>query len=151
MNEVCVYLIQAGNARFNGPVKIGIAGNPALRLADLQVANYMQLRLRRVFAFESRADAQVVEQALHKHYYLLRVRGEWFKADFTDEEVAGIIDEILVDQNFKRSVDAAKASQPKGIKARRKAYYRALMVYRRANPEVSNNDSRKLLRGEWNL
>ena len=63
-----VYFIQAGEY-----VKIGITENLTRRLASLQHANPLPLVLIR--AVEGDTDR---EQAIHRRFAHLRVRGEWF-------------------------------------------------------------------------
>lgn len=67
---MAVYLIRAGE---NGPVKIGKADEPKLRLIDLQCAHYERLHLLRVWE-----GGEAEEKALHLRFGDLRIRGEWF-------------------------------------------------------------------------
>jgi hypothetical protein len=68
---MAVYLIQAGSG---GPVKIGAARNPAMRLQTLQTSHHETLRLVRVVEGNS-----VVERWFHKRFSSHRIRGEWFR------------------------------------------------------------------------
>lgn len=65
-----VYFIQQGQ---RGPIKIGFAANPVLRLGELQVSNPNDLRIVGVLPGQ-RSD----ERAYHKQFAHLRIRGEWF-------------------------------------------------------------------------
>lgn len=69
--RVWVYFIQSGD---DGPVKIGVAIDPADRLATLQQGNPTPLRLLAVyrgFPFE--------ERQLHEEFAGERLTGEWFR------------------------------------------------------------------------
>jgi hypothetical protein len=69
-----IYFIQSGRSRF---VKIGYcAGEPRVRLAQLQVGNPDPLKL--IAVKEGDKDA---EKRWHQMFDYLRVRGEWFRWD----------------------------------------------------------------------
>jgi hypothetical protein len=70
-----VYVVQWGDA---GPVKIGQAIDPRLRLAELQCANWNELRLVAVVPFVKEGMAQIIEPAAHALAGEYRLRGEWF-------------------------------------------------------------------------
>jgi hypothetical protein len=74
-----VYVIQWGE---DGPVKIGMANSPDQRLADLQCANWMELRLIAVVPF--RTGSRLVEKKAHELAAEDRLRGEWFDLHPTD-------------------------------------------------------------------
>lgn len=59
-------------------VKIGLASDPAVRLADLQVGSPVRLVLRGSHMTD---DADGLERELHDKYADLRSRGEWFRVD----------------------------------------------------------------------
>jgi hypothetical protein len=65
-----VYFIQAST----GHIKIGTAIDPAERLATLQVAHALPLRL-----LGSIEGGRATEKALHALYAAYRVSGEWFE------------------------------------------------------------------------
>lgn len=64
-----VYFIQQGE----GPVKIGRAKSPLLRLSQLQTGNPTELALRYVVPGD-----QALERELHTRFREARIRGEWF-------------------------------------------------------------------------
>lgn len=66
-----VYFVQAGNG---GPIKIGIARDPAKRMSDLQVANANKLTL-----LGSIPGDLYDEQSLHQTFQPYRLNGEWFQ------------------------------------------------------------------------
>jgi hypothetical protein len=68
--EQMVYFIRAGE---DGPIKIGIARDPANRLATLQTGHHATLR---IVALTAGGSAQ--EAAYHAHFKAHRLRGEWF-------------------------------------------------------------------------
>lgn len=70
-----LYMIQAGD---QGPVKIGHADDPELRLRNLQTAHYEPLRLLVIYPGGSQLEAM-----LHEQFAKDRIRGEWFHP--TDE------------------------------------------------------------------
>jgi hypothetical protein len=65
-----VYIIGAQT----GPVKIGMAGAPSLRLRDLQVGYPFELEL-----LAELAGGEQEEAAIHELFREQRLRGEWFK------------------------------------------------------------------------
>ena len=67
-----VYFIQAGEG---GPIKIGRCTDIWQRLSELQVGSHDDLIVLGVM--EGNAD---VEAGLHKRFFALRVRGEWFES-----------------------------------------------------------------------
>lgn len=66
-----VYLIRAGET---GPVKIGKADDPAVRMRELQCAHYEALALIKVWPGDLAEEA-----ALHQAFSEFRARGEWFR------------------------------------------------------------------------
>lgn len=68
--EQMVYFIRAGK---DGPIKIGIARDPASRLATLQTGHHDTLE---IVALTDGGSAQ--EAAYHAHFSDFRLRGEWF-------------------------------------------------------------------------
>lgn len=66
-----VYFIRAGE---DGPIKIGIAFNPYLRLDELQTGNPYRLRL-----IGARPGGLADERGLHRTFAADRLEGEWFK------------------------------------------------------------------------
>lgn len=65
-----VYFIQCGEG---GPIKIGIARDPAKRLAGLQTGHFERLQLR---ALTTGGAKQ--ERAYHDRFAAHRLHGEWF-------------------------------------------------------------------------
>lgn len=65
-----VYFIQSGQS---GPIKIGYTANIMHRFTALQLATYMELRLRGLIV-----GAHSLEQELLVRFKAHRVRGEWF-------------------------------------------------------------------------
>jgi hypothetical protein len=82
-----VYVIQSGE---DGPVKIGSAGRPSKRIANLQTSSWQDLFLRAVVpAFRSVA----VEQAAHILAREHSIRGEWF--DLSPSEATWFVLEAM--------------------------------------------------------
>ena len=75
-----IYAMQAGD---NGPVKIGIAINPASRLRELQTGNPQALRIVEKIDAPDRQ-----ERFLHERLKEHRIRGEWFNPH---PEVFGVL------------------------------------------------------------
>lgn len=71
-----VYMIGSKIGTF---VKIGVSGNPARRLRDLQTASPLELEL-----LATVPGGQELEQVLHIWFAELRVRGEWFRFPHRD-------------------------------------------------------------------
>jgi len=67
-----VYFVRSGD----GPVKIGVADQPKLRVAELQVGNPEKLSL-----LATMEGDDVLEKMIHTRFWHLRIRGEWFRAD----------------------------------------------------------------------
>lgn len=67
-----LYFIRAGD---DGPIKIGIAKLPEARRHALQPGNHVQLNVLCIFPGGAEA-----EQAAHRAFQHLRIRGEWFRA-----------------------------------------------------------------------
>lgn len=67
-----VYVIQWGD---KGPVKIGAAASPSQRLAQLQTANWNDLKLCAVVPV---VECVFVEKAVHKMAAAHNIRAEWF-------------------------------------------------------------------------
>ncbi len=87
VQRVWLYFIQQG---CDGPIKIGLARDPADRLRTLQQGNPVELHLIGVY----RAFA-VEERELHDQFEQWRLRGEWFTPN---AELALIID-LLTDHD----------------------------------------------------
>lgn len=73
-----VYLIKFGNLPY---YKIGIAKNVLARIVDLEIGSPFDLELICSAKIE---DAYVIEQALHRKFWNLRKKGEWFQLAKTD-------------------------------------------------------------------
>jgi hypothetical protein len=70
--EQWVYFIQAGS---EGPIKIGIADSPALRLRELQTGNHLPLTLLKAVP-----GGKDLETELHRELAAYRLCREWFEA-----------------------------------------------------------------------
>lgn len=68
-----IYFVQEGQ---DGPIKIGVAKQPADRVRQLQGANSRPLILRGV-----KTGFVKDERALHKKLDAFRIRGEWFSPE----------------------------------------------------------------------
>jgi hypothetical protein len=79
-----VYFIQAGEG---GPIKIGYSANPRDRMASLQTASSVRLKLLGVVP-----GAGANEQALHERFGDLRTNGEWF---LPSARLLGFIEGVL--------------------------------------------------------
>lgn len=66
-----VYFIRAGD---DGPIKIGVGGDPVTRMANLQIGHHEPLTLLATLAGDAETEAEVHE-AFARH----RLRGEWFE------------------------------------------------------------------------
>ncbi len=69
-------------------IKIGWAGNVQTRLAELQTASPIKLKLLKTIQLESHTEAQSLEKQFHRHFAHLKIQGEWFKADSALHEFA---------------------------------------------------------------
>jgi hypothetical protein len=74
--HVWVYFIQAD---WGGPIKIG--RGTASRISNVRTNSPEDLVVRRRVLCDTRADAVLLENTLHKRYAHLRIRGEWFRPD----------------------------------------------------------------------
>jgi hypothetical protein len=68
-----VYFIRAGEG---GPVKIGVAGDVASRLAEFQTAHFQTLHIIREMDGDTLAEREMHRRFKHRH-----IRGEWFEFD----------------------------------------------------------------------
>ena len=68
-----IYIIRAGK---DGPVKIGTATDATKRINSLKGASYLRLHVVRLIEGGRRE-----EQALHREFRHLRIKGEWFTYD----------------------------------------------------------------------
>lgn len=79
MSDHYIYLIAVAKPNEPlGPVKIGISGNVAARLATLQTACPYPLVLVHVFTTPNAECARKTEQAFHSIQAKHRSHGEWF-------------------------------------------------------------------------
>jgi len=74
----CVYVISEGKF---GPVKVGVAARPDLRVRELQVGNPKRLTLVDWWRFGTRAEAFAVERDVLDEMAPYRLVGEWIAAD----------------------------------------------------------------------
>lgn len=75
-DSTTVYVYFIGVA--NGPIKIGVSGNPPARLRKLQTAHYQTLILHFTIECQSREHALELEAAFHHWYGPRRINNEWF-------------------------------------------------------------------------
>ena len=71
-----IYVIQWGD---DGPVKIGQAIDPKSRMAELQIANWMQLKL--AAAVPVIGPLTPIEKSAHRLAIMHLLSGEWFDTD----------------------------------------------------------------------
>ncbi len=76
-----LYLIGAGDI-FNLPVKVGISIDVSDRLATLQTASWLELKVH--FQSELVPNVSYLEEWLHWRFGHLRLRGEWFNLSLED-------------------------------------------------------------------
>lgn len=62
----------------DGPVKIGISGNPNTRRCELQMGNNRTLALMYVSPALPRNDVIAIERDIHASFSNQRIAGEWF-------------------------------------------------------------------------
>ncbi|MGM4987403.1 GIY-YIG nuclease family protein [Tardiphaga sp. 841_E9_N1_2] len=74
----CVYLISESP---QGPVKVGVANNPATRIRELQCGNPNKLKLADWWRFGTRDEAFVIERLILDEMAPYRMTGEWVDAD----------------------------------------------------------------------
>lgn len=119
-----IYFIRSGSF-----VKIGYcAGDPKLRLGQLQVGNPEPLRLVAV-----KEGDQAAEARWHAMFDHLRVRGEWFRWD--DAELRDAAKPLIVDED---ELQAARIQYAKDLVAGRQSAqetYEKLFSSRRWSPE----------------
>ncbi|HEX6992112.1 MAG TPA: GIY-YIG nuclease family protein [Gemmatimonadales bacterium] len=58
----------------SGPIKIGIAAKPEIRLAQVRVSNHEHVRL-----IGLAVGGDILEKLLHETFAEDRIRGEWFR------------------------------------------------------------------------
>ncbi|MGM4906279.1 GIY-YIG nuclease family protein [Tardiphaga sp. 866_E4_N2_1] len=63
------------------PIKIGITGNMAARLASIQTGSHVKLRATMAINTPQREIARSFEAAFHAFYADHRLEGEWFDVD----------------------------------------------------------------------
>ena len=71
----------------DNPVKVGIATDPVDRLAALQSANFVSLRIHRFWWMPGRQITARIESAFKDHFQSVNVRGEWFDLPLPTAEV----------------------------------------------------------------
>lgn len=73
-----VYMISEGEF---GPIKVGVANNPNVRVKELQVGNPKPLHVAHSWAMFSRQEAFDVERRVLDEMAPYRLVGEWIQAD----------------------------------------------------------------------
>lgn len=73
-----VYFIQEVKQSRKAPVKIGFSETPERRLAEFQTGNPRELVIVQKLGPMSLSQARQMEQAFHRKFKRLRLRGEWF-------------------------------------------------------------------------
>lgn len=81
---------KAGNC---SPVKIGIASDPAKRLASIQTACPNPIRVQTFFGPMHRDIARYIEQQAHLLSAKRKLHGEWF--DHDPAEAAGLVEDLI--------------------------------------------------------
>ncbi len=82
MADCYVYIIaHAFDDGARGPVKIGVASDPAERLKALQTGNPHPLNLYSSYAVPDQSIALEIEKAFHAVNDDLRLMGEWFNIE----------------------------------------------------------------------
>ena len=79
-----IYFIQQGN---NGPVKVGRSCDVSSRMASLQTANPVPLRLLATVP----EDETLTEASVHQRFCHIRLEGEWFEPT---HELRGFIESL---------------------------------------------------------
>ena len=72
------------NEKWVGPVKIGISGNPAARVDQLQSGNPHRIGVYAKAGLSVRSMTRDLESIAHNHFKEVRLAGEWF--DVNPEE-----------------------------------------------------------------
>jgi hypothetical protein len=78
-----VYVVGVADDGGESPVKIGVAGAPMSRLAELQVGNPQRLRVYWTLECAS-GVAEAIERATHLRLADVRLCGEWFDIGVSD-------------------------------------------------------------------
>jgi hypothetical protein len=76
-----VYFVQSGRG---GPIKIGKARDPKVRLRELQVGNPVALTLLATLREEQSCDCREerwIEKSIQNRFSDLRIRGEWYRPE----------------------------------------------------------------------
>jgi len=136
-----VYFIRQSASDY---VKIGIADDLDQRLSQLQVGNPVPLIVERYLVMNTKVEAEQLEKALHRLFYMKRVQGEWFL--LTPEDIGSYIDSArLVTQHADKLQYEYKTQPPQ----RRIAIYENTALHRAkllliANPNWMNRTTRNL-------
>lgn len=79
-NRPCFIYVLAtiGKAGDCSPVKIGIASDPAKRMASIQTACPHPIRMQTFFGPMHRDYARYIEREAHRLYGRIKLHGEWF-------------------------------------------------------------------------
>ncbi len=90
----CVYIISEGK---RGPVKVGVANNPNVRIRELQSGNPKRLSLANWWKMPDRATAFAVEKEILNEMSPYRLIGEWIDAD--EFGICGLV-EARIEERF---------------------------------------------------
>lgn len=107
MSDTC-FLYVIGIEGETTPVKIGVAKNTKVRLAQLQTGNPQQLEVKAQYEARSRTEAQVWESNAHDIFADKRLSGEWFS--ITADDVEG--EDWATDKRLKKSEAATPIARP---------------------------------------
>jgi hypothetical protein len=102
-------LATIGSAGDCSPIKIGIAGNPAKRLAIIRTACPNPLRMQMFFGPMHRDYARYIEKEVHSLYQKYRLHGEWF--DVTPKNAIDLISDVITVICTRDMVDELECSK----------------------------------------
>ena len=84
-----IYFIQSGK---RGQIKIGVANDVPVRMAELQIGNPQELKLLASIPISSLKKAGALEKSLHRRFSRQRIRGEWFHRSIRVKEALGFFE-----------------------------------------------------------
>lgn len=111
-----IYVITDGT---DFAVKVGFASNPKKRLEAIQTGNPRELWFHRLYETDTRANACLLERAVHLHLQGQALMGEWFAAtpeaadkQILDRAAAIHIQITLVEKAVNRRRKGLRPSKP---------------------------------------